>query len=381
MLNPDILITGAHVIDPTRKVDEIADVRIVGDAIIDPKTPVTSATMNIDARGYYLFPGLIDFHAHVFSQGTEYGVPADLATLPFGVTTVVDAGSAGSANYELFHRQIISQSQVRIKSFLAVSSPGQTWDEENQDPAKYDIEKIKMLFRRYPDNLAGLKLKQERGVVGELGVEPMRASVAVAEALGCPVAVHTTDPVIPADELARLFRPGDIYAHAFHGKGSTIIGADGHVLAGILEARRRGVIFDCAHGRSHFSLKTAGRAIGEGFYPDVISSDLSRFSFNKAPAFNLPWVMSKLLALGMPLYDIVAAVTATPARLLNLSFDIGTLAPGACADVALFRLAAGRPVFEDIHGESLVGENLLIPQITWRAGEMVYRQNGFAPLN
>lgn len=377
MLNPDIVITGAHVIDPSQNINDIRNLRIIGDSIADPETPVTPATEYIDARGYYLFPGLIDFHAHVFSQGTEYGVPADLATLPYGVTTVVDAGSAGTANYELFHRQIISQSQVRIKSFLAVSPPGQTWEEENLDPAKYDIEKIKTLFRRYPQDLLGLKLKQERSLVGGLGIEPMRASVALAETLGCPVAVHTTDPVVPAGELVQLFRQGDIYAHAFHGKGSTLIGQDGHVLAEVREARRRGVIFDCAHGRNHFSLKTAGGAIRDGFYPDIVSSDLSRFTFNKSPAFNLPWVMSKLLALGMPLYDVVAACTVTPARVMKMQRTIGTLAPGACADVALFRLASGSVVFNDIHGEALTGEKLLIPQMTLRAGERVFRQTAF----
>lgn len=377
MLNPDILITGAHIIDPAQGIDGIQPLRIIGDRIVAPDTPLSSSTESIHAEGCYLFPGLIDFHAHVFYRGTEYSVPADLATLPYGVTTVVDAGSAGSANYESFHRQVISQSLVRIKSFLAASSPGQTWDEENQDPAKYDIPKIKALFRRYPDTLLGLKIKQEAGVVGDLGVKPMHAAVALAEELGCPVAVHTTDPAVPVAALVRLFRAGDIYAHAFHGKGSTIIGEDGHVLATVKEARRRGVLFDCAHGRSHFSLKTARSAINEGFFPDIISSDLSRFSFNISPAFNLPWVMSKLLALGMPLYDIIAACTSTPARAINMPLEIGTLAPGACADIALFKLARRQVTFTDIHREIQTGENLLIPQMTLLAGEKVYRQNGY----
>ncbi|WP_213991098.1 metallo-dependent hydrolase [Sodalis sp. dw_96] len=377
MLNPDILITGAHIIDPAQGIDGIQPLRFIGDRIVAPDTPPSSATEFINAEGYYLFPGLIDFHAHVFYRGTEYSVPADLATLPYGVTTVVDAGSAGCANYESFHRQVISQSLVRIKSFLAASSPGQTWDEENQDPAKYDIPKIKALFRRYPDTLLGLKIKQEAGVVGELGVKPMHAAVALAEELGCSVAVHTTDPVVSTQELVGLFRSGDIYAHAFHGKGSTIIGGDGHVLTAVKEARQRGVIFDCAHGRSHFSIKTARSAINDGFYPDIISSDSSRFSFNTSPTFNLPWVMSKLLALGMPLYDIIAACTATPARVMKMPWEIGTLAPGACADIALFKLAQRNATFTDIHGEIQAGENLLIPQMTFLAGEKVFRQNGF----
>ncbi|XBS68502.1 metallo-dependent hydrolase [Acerihabitans sp. KWT182] len=377
MLNPDILITGAHIIDPAQGIDGTGSLRVIGDRIAAAETPTTAATEIINGEGCYLFPGLIDFHAHVFYRGTEYSVPADLSTLPHGVTTVVDAGSAGSANYESFHRQVICQSLVRIKSFLAASSPGQTWDEENQDPEKYDIPKIKALFRRYPDTLLGLKIKQEAGVVRNLGVKPMQAAVALAEELGCGVAVHTTDPVVPTAELVRLFRSGDIYAHAFHGKGSTIIGSDGHVLAEVEDARRRGVIFDCAHGRSHFSIKTARSAINDGFYPDIISSDASRFSFNVSPAFNLPWVMSKLLALGMPLFEIIAACTATPAKTIKMPREIGTLAPGANADIALFKLVRGNVAFTDIHGERLAGDRLLIPQMTFLAGERVFRQNGF----
>jgi len=377
MLNPDILLTGAHVIDPSRHINRVENVRVVGETMVDANTPLTPATEIINAKGYYLVPGLIDFHAHVFAGGTEYGVPADLATLPYGVTTLVDAGSAGTANYDLFHRHIVAQSLVRIKSFLAVSSPGQTWEEENQDPAKYDRDKIRALFRQHRDSLLGLKLKQERGVVGALGIKPMLAALELATELGCPVAVHTTDPVVPTEQLVTLFRRGDVYAHAFHGKGSTLIGRDGHVLAEVIEARRRGVIFDCAHGRSHFSIDTAQRAIAEGFFPDIISSDLSRFTFNKSPTFNLPWVMSKLLALGMPLLDIIAACTATPARLMDMALQIGTLAPGACADVALFKLDTAQVTFTDIHGVELRGEKLLIPIMTIRAGEIRFRQTGF----
>lgn len=377
MLNTDILLTGGHVVDPSRHINRVQNVRLIGETIVDADIPLTPATDIINANGCYLVPGLIDFHAHVFADGTEYGVPADLATLPYGVTTVVDAGSAGTANYEMFRRQTVAQSRARIKSFLAVSSPGQTWEEENQDPVKYDRDKIRRLFRQYGDNLLGLKLKQERAVVGTLGVKPMLAALELAAELGCPIAVHTTDPVVPTEQLVALFRRGDIYAHAFHGKGSTIIGQDGHVLTEVIAARRRGVIFDCAHGRSHFSIHTAQRAIAEGFFPDIISSDLSRFTFNKSPTFNLPWVMSKLLALGMPLLDIIAACTATPARLMNMAQRIGTLAPGACADIALFKLDSARVTFTDIQGRELQGENVFIPTMTIRAGEILFRQTGF----
>lgn len=149
-------------------------------------------------------------------------------------------------------------------------------------------------------------------------------------------------------ELVSLLRHGDIIAHAFHGKGSTILTDEGAVLAEVRQARERGVIFDAANGRSHFSMNTARRAIANGFLPDIISSDLSTITKLARPVYALPWILSKYLALGVALTDVINACTHTPAVLMGMAAEIGTLAPGAFADIAIFKLKTGMlnlPIF------------------------------------
>lgn len=375
-----ILITGGRIIDPWRGINGVGDVFVSGDRIAEYKSgEATRHETIIRAEGCLVLPGLIDFHAHVFYDASDNSIPPDVGMLPNCVTTTVDGGTAGTANYEIFRKNVIVNSVVRIKSFLSVSPPGQAtakFDEEH-DPKYYDEEKMERLFRQYPHELLGLKVRQSKEVVGELGLTPLKRALQIAAQLSCRVAVHTTDSPGTTSELVQLFRPGDIFAHVYHGKGSTIIGPDNCVLPEVKEARKRGVIFDAANGRNHFSFKTARAALEDGFAPDVISSDLTWLTMFKQPVFGLPWLMSKYLALGMELEDIVAACTSTPAQLLGMAGEIGTLAPGACADIAIMKLIDHRCEFLDVTGDNCRGEKLLLPQVTIRAGRIVFRQLNF----
>lgn len=375
-----ILITGGRIIDPARNLDEIGDIFIENGKIsTKPVNDTFPAETVINAEGCLVLPGLIDYHAHFFFKGTDSSISVDSGMLPNCVTTAVDGGSAGTANYELFHQQVVDESLVRVKSFLATSPTGQTTFkyEENYDPQYYDEYKMDYLFSKFPDEILGLKLKQSKDIVGELGLAPIKKAIQIAEKLSCQVAVHTTDPVPNSTELVNTLRKDDIYTHVYHGKGSTIIGTDGRVLPAIKKARERGVIFDAANGKSNFSFKTAEAALQDGFLPDIISSDLTWLTMYKQPVFSLPWLMSKYLALGMPLKDIVAACTSTPARLMKMEKEIGTLASNACADVAIFKLINHSCEFRDIDGEQRYGKTLFLPQATIRAGRIVYRQLNF----
>ncbi|WP_080090604.1 metallo-dependent hydrolase [Salmonella enterica] len=378
MMKNDILITGGHIIDPARNINEINNLRIINDIIVDAdKYPVTSETRIIHADGMIVTPGLIEYHAHVFYDATEGGVRPDMYMPPNGVTTVVDAGSAGTANFDAFYRTVICASKVRIKAFLTVSPPGQTWSQENYDPDNIDENKIHALFRQYRNVLQGLKLKVQTEDIAEYGLKPLTESLRIANDLKCPVAIHSTHPVVPMKELVSLLRRGDIIAHAFHGKGSTILTDEGVVLAEVRQARERGVIFDAANGRSHFSMNTARRAIANGFLPDIISSDLSTITKLAWPVYALPWILSKYLALGVALTDVINACTHTPAVLMGMAAEIGTLAPGAFADIAIFKLKNRHVEFADIHGETLTGTHVLVPQMTIKSGEILFRQIDF----
>jgi predicted amidohydrolase len=379
-MKDSILITGGHVVDPVRGIDGKGDILIVGDRIVDTsKTEAASAETVVRADGCLVMPGLIDFHAHVFWGGTDAGIAPDVGLLPNCVTTVVDGGSAGTANYEVFHKSVIANSFVRIKSFLNVSPTGIATNkyDEATDPQYYDEEKIESLFRQYGNELLGLKIRQSKEIVKEHGLEPLKKALQIAGRVPCRVAVHTTNPPGSTGELIDLLRSGDIFVHVYHGKGSTIIGGDNRVLPRVKAAKECGVIFDAANGKNHFAFSTAEGALADGFKPDVISSDLSWLTFLKQPVFALPWVMAKYLALGMDLVDIVAACTSTPARLMGMAGEIGTLSPGACADVAIMKLINHQCEFLDAVGERRMGQGLLLPQATIRAGRLVFRQLTF----
>ncbi|HSB68088.1 MAG TPA: metallo-dependent hydrolase [Candidatus Methylomirabilis sp.] len=375
-----VWIRGGVLVDPARNLLQPGDVLIRGDRIIAaPAGDVPDAEQVIDAAGCLVLPGLIDFHSHLYPGGSEIGIPPDASLLPMGVTTAVDAGSAGVANYELFSRAVIARSLVRIKSFLNVAPTGlvTTRYPENVDPKYFDPEKTGALLKEHRGELLGLKIRQSRSIVGALGLEPLRAAVRMAEQLTCPVVVHTTDPPGSPSEIADLLRPGDIFCHVFHGTGNTIIGPDGGVLPGILAARKRGVLFDAANGRNHFAFPVAEAAIRQSFLPDVISTDLSAGTLFREPIIGLPHVMSKYLAMGVSLMEVVGACTSIPARLLAQQEEIGTLAPGACADVVVMQQMSRRVEFVDARGERREGRVLLAPRLTLRAGRVVFRQIDF----
>jgi dihydroorotase len=376
----DLWIRGGRIVDPAQNVDQPGDVLVRGSRLAAAAVGETpEASEVVDATGCLVMPGLIDFHAHLYCGGTEIGVEPDVSLLPQGVTTAVDAGSAGTANYGLFSDSVIARSLVRIKAYLNVAPTGlvTTRYHENVDPTHYDLAKTAALLERHRGELLGLKIRQSRNIVGGMGLAPLEATLGMAEQLKCPVVVHTTDPPGSPGEIADRLRPGDVFCHVFNGTGNTIIGPDGLVLPEIVAARRRGIHFDAANGRNHFAFRVAEAAIRQAFLPDVISTDLTTNTLFRPPVFGLPHVMSKYLAMGVPLMQVVAACTSTPARLLGMQQEIGTLASGACADVAVIREAQMRVEFPDTPGERRAGQVLLVPQLTVRAGRVVFRQVDF----
>jgi dihydroorotase len=377
----NLKITGGTIVDPERGRNGPGDVLVHGNTIVEAKAGESiEAETIIDARGCLVLPGLIDFHAHLYGGGTESGVPADTALLPMGITTAVDAGSCGSANYESFLRTVVAMSQVRILSFVNISPAGliATRYAEELNPKYYDEPGITELFRRHRGQCLGLKIRLSKEIVGDLGGKPLECTLQIAERLGCAVTVHTTNPPILPEAIAGMLRPGDVYCHMYQGSGDTIIGADGKVRPPLYEARRRGVIFDTANGRKNFVFKVAKAAIAEGFLPDVISSDVTRKTLFGDFVFSLPFTMMKFLHLGMSLENVVAACTATPARLIGMRGKLGTLARGAFADVAIFRRERKRPVVtRDESGDSIAMDDWLLPQMTVKDGKIVYRQIDF----
>lgn len=376
MKTADYLITGGRVIDPYRNIDEIADIA-VKDGVITDAEGVEAANI-VDAGGCIVTPGLIDFHAHLAAYMTDLGIPGESMYFPTGVTTAVDAGSTGTANYEAF-RALTFSGKLRVKAFLNVCPAGLATAayHENLNPAVFQREKMLRFLKKYPDQLLGLKLRSSKELVGEYGLEPLKTMIAIAEEAGCPVAVHTTNPPAKPEVLAGLLRPGDIYAHVYQGKGETVV-RDGRVIPEMYEHRKRGIIFDAANGTNHFGIAVAKTCMDEGFWPDVISTDLTtKSSYLPGKVFSLPFVLSKYIALGMPVPEIIRRATTNPAKLIGEEKELGSLCEGTCADIAIHRMIKKPVVFRDFKGDELQGDTLFRTEMTLREGAAVFRQIDF----
>lgn len=384
-MKANYVIKNGRVIDPSRGVDAVCDVAVCGGRIIEV-SPDQEAEQVIDAAGCIVTPGLIDYHTHIFREGSGIAIYPD-GMAAQGTTSAVDAGTAGTVNYEAFYKTAVTNSMLRIKGYLTVYSGGQLDMKlcEDFNPALFNVERMEKVIDKYRDNILGLKTRISKGVVPDAcAMDYLKEIVALADRLNeklgtsLRVCVHTTNSPMTAGELADCLRPGDVFCHCYQGAGNTIVQEDGSIDPLILKARERGVIFDAANGRGNFGVATAKQALKAGFLPDIISSDLTIDKYNMPPyAKNLPTIMSKYLTLGMSLTEVIRAVTETPAKAMNMEGKIGTLAPGAYADITILKEKQMRIVHKDWKNDELEGNVLLVPQLTMINGELQFCQTDF----
>lgn len=372
-----LLIKNAVLIDPDTGKERIGAAGLEdGRVRLFADGQSVQAQTSIDADGAYLLPGLIDFHTHLFTTGSSFGVNADLL-LSSGATMAVDMGTAGSLGYEAFRRSDLLPRTMKIKSFLNISPLGQPGSGISEPLARTAIqeEAIEKLVKAYPDEIRGLKVRLSRSIVGQEGIGPLLHAVELGERLGLPVCVHTTDPPVTAAEIAKVLRPGDIYSHMYHNKGMTILGEDGTVYPELLEAQQRGVYLEVGNGRMNFNFEVAETAIEQGVFPDIISSDATAGTYANAPDMkDLAFVMSKFWNMGMPLHRIIASVTKHPAGCLGLAGQAGVLTDGCIADLTILRPYSGPVVFTDSDGNERKGTRSLAPEMTMINGKIVYLQ-------
>lgn len=379
-----LIIRNGHVIDTAAGTDGVMDVAVRSGRIAAVGRELPKGGREMDASGCFVVPGLIDYHTHLFRAGCALAVDPALL-LPMGVTTAVDAGTAGFVNFEAFYRSAIVPSLIKIYAYLSVSPVGLVSAQYHTryDPDAIDEEAIRAILERHGERILGLKLMMGRDNVGEdpdWALRLLEQTVELAQRLGpeLRVVVHATDPPCAAGGIAQRLRAGDIFCHCFHGKGQTILGADGKVLPEIWAARERGVLFDAANGVSHYSHRVAKAAIAQGFLPDIISSDVVSAAVNYSRRNKgLPHLMSKYVNLGLPLHTVLRAVTETPARLLGAEGKLGTLRPGACADIAIFTVAEQAQRFDDFEDRAMTGRQNILIQATILRGELAYRRPDF----
>lgn len=364
----DLVIRGGRVIDPSQRIDRLADVAIRSGRIaaVRPDIPAAAAAESIDARGRIVVPGLIDIHLH--ARDAELPPSALLST---GVTTMVDAGSKGADNLD----QIVTIARTapnRLRVLLNIARLG-------NDPVRgefisgleaADIGKARRAVEANRAWIVGMKARLSRGIAGNRDVDVVKLALQVAEPLKLPLMVHIGDTFTPLPQLLALLRPGDIVTHAYVPVAG-ILDTDGRVLPQVREARRRGVRFDFANGlNEHWAWDVAERAIAQGFLPDTISSDLT-VAGRTAQVFDLPTVLSKFLLLGMPLTEVLARVTSNAARTFRELNSYGSLRDGSPADVTVLELTEGTFEFVDNYQRIRKGTQRLVTRAVVFGGKPV----------
>jgi len=369
----DLLIRAGEVIDPSQRLRARRDVGIRWGHVVavEPHIAAERALQAIDATGKLVVPGLVDLHAHVYPMGSALGLPADELVPYTATTTYVSAGDAGANNFSALDHFIIAQARSRIFAFLHISNMGlagfPVGEMLNLDYA--DKELAARTIAENHDIVLGVKVRVSKNVVGSNGLAPLQRAIAAAERAGggARVMCHIGDAPGALPALLDLLRPGDVLTHAYSGAGNNVV-QDGRVLAAALEAKRRGVVIDVGHGGGSFDYSVAAPAIEQGLVPDTISSDIHALSGNTPGRPYLPWVMSKFLNLGFGLEEVIAMATVNPARVIDRGEKLGTLQPGAPADVAILELVEEPVEFVDTRGNRRPGSRWLRPVQTVRAG-------------
>ncbi|HWK68560.1 MAG TPA: amidohydrolase/deacetylase family metallohydrolase [Rhizobiaceae bacterium] len=364
----DLLLRGGRLVDPTSGVDERRDIAIAGNRIaaIDRDIPADRASKVVDASGCIVTPGLIDLHSHVYWGGTSLGVDADRLAAKSGTTTFVDAGSAGAGNFLGFRRHVIERSRVRILAYVNISFAGifgfshSVMVGECADLRLCEPREAVAAAREHRDVVVGVKVRSGRNAGGTSGIAPVDLALEAADRAGLPLMAHIDEPPPGRSEVLPRLRRGDILTHCFRPFPNAPVFASGAVRPDMFLARERGVVFDIGHGMGSFDFDVARAMLREGLAPDVISSDVHLYCVD-GPAFDILVCMSKLLALGMPFADLIRAATRSPADAIGRP-DLGTLAVGGPADVAVLKRLPGRFTFVDATGTELVAEERIVSE-------------------
>lgn len=383
----DILITGGRVIDPRNNMDAIADVAIKSGKIVKvaPGLNPGDARQVVNAKGLIVTPGLIDIHGHVFhgTQEDHYlsdglsALPPDGFTFRSGVTTIVDCGGAGWKNLATFRKNVINSSKTRVLSFMNIVGEGMRGGKYEQDVNDMDAAITAKTAMENKDIVVGFKLAHFSGH----DWRPTERVTAAGTTAGLPVIIDFggATPTLSIEELfMKKLRPGDIYTHAYaalDGTRETIVDEKTGVLKPfVLEAQKRGIIFDVGYGGASFNFTQAIPALKAGLYPNTISTDLHTGSMNTSMKSQID-VMTKFMLMGMSLPEVIHASTWKPAQVIHRT-ELGHLSPGAEADVTVLRIRKGDFGFYDKTGYFIPGKERLECEVTIKGGQVMYDMNG-----
>ena len=371
----DIVIRGGEVIDPSQGIRKVCDVAVQGDRIaaVEDSIDASGTHQVIDARGQLVVPGLIDLHVHVYPH-SPFGLDPDSLCAAGGVTTMLDAGTAGSYNFDAFRRETIDRAKTQVFSLVNLScigliaaNLGELLDRRYADP-----DGVVSTIARHPDVAVGVKIRAGTHIIGagEQGWANLNDAIKAARDSGTWLMVHIGESPMSIPELADALAPGDCITHCFKGGSTRVTDDAGRIFEGIHAAAERGVIFDVGHGFGSFQWEVVQAALDQDLEPTTISTDIHTKNIN-GPVYDMPTTMSKFLMLGTPLERVIEMSTTRPAQILKQEGELGTLKVGSIADIAILEQHSGRFIFTDSYKQQRIGEQLLTASTTVRRGEIV----------
>lgn len=374
----DLLIRGGRVVDPSQQLSAERDIAISATKIVRvaPGIPESDARHVLDARGKIVTPGLIDIHVHVYDGVAPLGIPADPTCIAKGVTTVVDAGSAGAHTFPGLRKYVINVVDTRVYALLNISLVGQsTLSTDNPYGELLDLRyanpKVAInTIERNRDVILGVKIRMTRNIAGDHDLKALSLAREAADAVKLPIMVHIGGSYSPLKDILAMLKAGDVITHSFRGReGGGILDDRDRVLPEVRAALDRGVHLDVGHGAGSFSFEMAEKAVKQGILPGTISSDVHQYNVN-GPVFDLATTLSKFLYLGLTLEQVIERATTNAANTFGFPKGLGTLREGAEADVAVFSLAEGNFEFVDSLGARRTGHQKLLPVSIVKAGRI-----------
>ena len=370
----DLVLRGGIVVDPSTGLDEVNDIVVHGGVIaaIAPEIGDAEAARTIDVAGKVVTPGLIDLHAHVFDGVSRNGVHPDLAGVYAGVTTIVDAGSAGAATFAAFPRHIIPNCYTEVVPFLHIGQTGLATNPDIIAASSIDLDDTLRVVEQHQGLIRGIKARMVSPALEILGMEMPRLAKRAARESGTRLMVHIGDTARRYDPaviraLLPLLEPGDILTHLFTANPGGVLDADGKLVPEAREAADRGVWFDTAHGRLNFSFDVGRRILDQGLAPHCISTDLT-VPGRLNTVHSMTEIMTRFLGLGFTLPQVITMSTANPARAIGAQDRLGSLAVGRQADISVLEIRDGDWVVYDTLGAGLPVSRAVVPFLTVKRG-------------
>jgi len=370
----DLVIRGGEVINPTGERSGRYDIAVKDGLIVAvaPDLSVDGVGQVVDARELYVTPGLVDLHTHCYWGATYWGIEADPVAARTGVTTWVDAGSAGAYTFPGFRRYVVEGNRARVFAFLNIATIGLVARTYELSALDYcDVELGAAIVEANRDVIVGIKARIDRDTTRGAGLEPLRRARQLADRVGLPLMVHIGMAPPPLRDIAALLQPRDILTHCCTGHDNRLVDEGGAVHPYIRDLWEQGLVLDLGHGTGSFSYNSAEAMLAAAVIPDVLSSDIHQLSV-LGPMYDLPTTLSKFLSLGLPVHDVIARATTRPAAAIGRP-ELGTLRAGAPADIALFRLDEDDAPLFDVLMQPRPGTARLINTATYAGGSLLPR--------